>query len=91
MDDVTLARWQQIVDRFELTKDGAKPWDAKTLDANFSGASHGEKCTICFLLNVWAPGGTWQCGSFDFIDAFRVWHPNKRDAFLAWAKDPMWP
>ena len=91
MDDVTLARWQQIVDRFQLAKGGANPWDAKKLDASRVGASHGELCSIRFLLNVWDPGGNWGSGPFDFIDAFRTWDEKRQRAFIEWTQDPLWP
>lgn len=91
MDDVTLARWQRVVDRFGLTKAGAKPWDAKLLESSCHGASHGERLTIAFLLNVWDPSGEWSCGKFDCIDALRTWDDASIEAFRAWVKDPMWP
>lgn len=33
MDPGTLSRWQALVDRFDLDKNGASPWDAKELEA----------------------------------------------------------
>ena len=91
MDDATLSRWQELVDRFELAKTGANPWDAKKLEASVHGASHGEKCSIQFLLNVWSPRDEWECGEFDFIDAIGTWDQNRREAFLTWAREPWWP
>ena len=48
MDDVILAHSQQLVDRFELPKNGANPWDANTLDATCATASHGEHVAFAF-------------------------------------------
>ena len=92
MDDNNVADdWQNLVDKFGLNKQGAKPWDALVLEKNYAGASHGEKCIIAFLLNVWDPGGNWSCGKFDAIDALAVWGEAERDAFLLWAIKPWWP
>ena len=65
----TQERFFALAESFALQKPGASPWDADLLDANFAGASHGEKVTISFLLNVWNPGEEWKCGEFDLIDA----------------------
>ena len=51
MDGVSLARWQQIVDRFELRKGGTNPWDSKKLESNFPGASHHRGMAIKRLLS----------------------------------------
>jgi len=91
MDETTAKRWSRLVASFRLRKTGAEPWDASTLDESFSGASHGEKCTIRFLLNLWNADCDWSCGPFDFFDAYATWDDESRDAFLAWAKDPWWP
>lgn len=91
MDDDAAAKWQDPVNQFGIKKSGANPWDAKTLEVNFDGASHGEKCVISFLLNVWDPGGDWSCGKFDVIDAMGIWNEKERDAFLIWAIKPWWP
>ena len=85
------ARWQSLVDLFKLTKPGVDPWDAGVLAENFAGASHGEKCTIKFLLNVWNPGGGWDCGPFDLIEAYQAWDDTHRNAFCIWANNPWWP
>ena len=50
---ITEEEFQRFVNRFGLKKSGAKPFDAELLDANYAGASHGEKVSIAFLLNVW--------------------------------------
>ena len=60
MDDVTAARWRKLVESYGISKPGASPWDAALLDDNFSGASHGEKCTIKFLLNLWNADYDWH-------------------------------
>ena len=91
MDDDNLARWQAVVDGFELDKAGANPFDADLLDANFAGSSHGEKVSIAFLLNVWNPGHEWKAGTFDVLDALGIWDGSKRAAFCTWAKDPWGP
>ena len=91
MDDYTKFRWQQLVDQFGVSKAGMKPWDAKRLESAFEGSSHGERCVIQFLLNVWDPGNAWACGKFDAIDAVSVWDDRQREAFLFWVNDPWWP
>ena len=70
MDEIEKHRWQALVDRFQLPKKGVAPWDAMELAQQFTGASHGERCVIQFLLNVWDPGGAWECGKCDVIEAF---------------------
>ena len=84
-------RFQNLVDRFGLKKSGAKPFDAELLDANYAGASHGEKVSIAFLLNVWNPGHEWKSGKFDVMDALSVWESSQRNAFCDWAMNPWWP
>ena len=84
-------KWQSLVDSFSLHKPGVNPWDANELDEQFDGASHGEKCTIQFLLNLWNGSDDWKCGKFDLFDAFATWNETQRTAFLSWAIDPWWP
>ena len=91
MDSEKLARFQALVDGFALDKAGARPFDADLLDASYAGASHGEKVSICFLLNVWNPGHEWNSGKFDLIDALGIWDAQKRAVFCEWAKAPWWP
>lgn len=70
-----------------------KLWDANSFDrwANETSLSHGELVTAQFLLTVWEPNNSWLCGTFDMMDALRVWDTPHRAAFLAWASDPWWP
>ena len=89
MDD--FSRWQELVRNFGLDKPGVEPWDAELLDGSFAGASHGEKCVIRFLLNVWNPAESWSCGPFDVLGALSVWDAKQRLAFLEWAAEPWWP
>lgn len=91
MDDAIATRWITLVRQFGLQKTGADPWDAPTLDVQSSGASHGEKFVIQFLLRVWDPGHEWSCGKFDVLEALSVWDEQTRAAFLNWAQDPWWP
>jgi len=91
LDDTDLARFQNLVDEFQLAKPGAKPFDADLLDDNYVGASHGEKVSIAFILNVWNPGHEWQAGRFNVMDALFSWDVDKRKAFVAWAAEPWWP
>ena len=86
-----IEQFQALVDRFQLDKAGAQPFDALKLDESFNGASHGEKVSISFLLNVWDPGHEWQSGKFDVIDALGIWDQSKREAFCEWAREPWWP
>ena len=62
-----IEKFQALVDRFQLDKAGARPFDGLQLDESFNGASHGEKVSINFLLNVWDPGNEWTSGKFDVI------------------------
>lgn len=91
MDEMLKVRWQSFVDQFCLRKPGADPWDALKLDKSYQGASHGEKCTISFLLNVWSPGDDWSCGKFDLMDAIGVWDEDQLAAFRIWVNKPWWP
>jgi hypothetical protein len=85
------ARWQSLVDQFNLKKPGVDPWDAVQLSQSFKGASHGERCSISFLLNVWSPSEEWDCGKFDLIDAMGVWDDDQLAAFKIWFNNPWWP
>ncbi len=84
-------KFQALVDRFQLDKTGASPFDALKLNESFNGASHGEKVSINFLLNVWNPGEEWTSGKFDALDALGIWDNTKRAAFVEWASEPWWP
>lgn len=84
-------RWQRLVDSFGLSKPGTNPWDAEELDRQFHGASHGEKCVIKFLLNLWNGSYDWDCGEFDFFDAAATWCESQLSAFRTWLDDPWWP
>ena len=90
MDELMELHWQQFVDKFNLLKSGANPWDATQLAANMHGSSNAEQQAILFLLHVWDPGGEWPA-PFDFIEAFRSWDESKKEAFIAWCNDPLWP
>lgn len=72
---------------------GSTPWDARRLDrwAADTPLSPGELWTVRFVLSVWDASHPWQCGLFDLMEAYWVWDPNHRTAFLAWALDPWWP
>ena len=91
MDLDSSEKWQRLVDAFGLKKSGASSWDAKQLDQHFLGASHGEKCTMKFLLNLWNSSDEWQCGKFDLFDAMSTWGEKQQRAFRSWAADPWWP
>jgi hypothetical protein len=85
-------RWETLIAAFDMEYlPGMNPWDADQLDETFAGRSHGEKCVIQFLLNLWDGGVEWKCGRFDLFDAFGIWDDVRRRAFLAWANDPYWP
>ncbi len=77
-------RFQELVDRFSLDKAGAQPFDGPTLDESHIGASHGERVSIAFLLNVWNPDGEWKIGKFDVMDALGIWDADKRSWFYDW-------
>jgi hypothetical protein len=91
MDEQNLERWEKLVERFKPGLPEVLPWDARRLEARYSGASHGQKCIIQFLLNVWNPDAEWACGRFDVIEAIRIWDERYREVFLAWAAVPWWP
>ncbi len=82
--------WQRLVDQFNLHKAGANPWDADRLAASLSGCSNAERQAILFLLHVWDPGGEWP-ERFDFIEGFRSWDEDKKQVFIEWANEPLWP
>lgn len=86
-------RFFMLVAEFSLKKSGGSPtdWDAAILDAQYQGASHGEKCTIQFLVNLWDPNFQWRCGTFDFFEAWNVWDKSHKKVFLEWVKSPFWP
>lgn len=90
MDMKTEQQWQQFVDKFQLKKRGASPWDANLLAANLSGFSNAERQVILFLLHVWDPSGEWP-GGFDFIEAMKAWDDKNRAALIEWTKNPLWP
>lgn len=73
-------------------KPGVRPWDPLKLNRwGKSGASHGEKCAVRFILSVWNPYHRWTIGKFDFQDAMGVWDDEIRAAFVAWCRSPWWP
>lgn len=87
-----MSRWESLVAAFELEYlEGMQPWDANKLEKSFAAKSHGEKCVIQFLLNLWDRGTEWSCGPFDVLEAFGVWDDIRRNAFLSWANNRFWP
>jgi len=85
--------WKALVEAFEMAYlPGMDPWEpVKLVEEAFPGASHGEKCTIRFLVNLWNAADEWSCGTFDLFDAYGIWDETRRKAFLSWANDPFWP
>ena len=83
--------FQRLVDAFQLNKPGASPFDPDLLDRQYEGASHGEKVSIAFLLNVYNPTHPWKAGKFDLMDALGLWDEQKKAAFVKWAASPFWP
>ena len=67
-------------------------WNAVALDhwATEGRLSHGERCSVQFLLSVWDPNFAWKSGAFNIMEALRVWDVAHRQAFLGWAADPWW-
>ena len=90
MDDKLMTQWQRAVDKFTLHKSGMNPWDANQLAASLPGCSNAERQVILFLLHAWDPTGPWP-EKFDFIEAFRSWDVDNKQAFIDWADDPIWP
>jgi hypothetical protein len=85
-------RWEALVSAFEMDYiDGMAPWNASKLDKAFAAKTHGEKCVIRFLLNLWDRQEKWECGRFDLFEALRIWDADRRKVFLTWAIDPFWP
>jgi hypothetical protein len=72
---------------------GVTPWEPDELDQWASGPapSHGGLCAARFVLAVWDPRHTWQCGRFDLMEALGCWDTNHRGAFVHWAGQPWWP
>lgn len=92
MDTMARDKWQRFVDRFDLRKPGAKPWDANLLARSCEGASHGEKCTAYFLLYVWNPcDDTPWAGRFRLEESLQAWDGNNRQVFSEWTANPFWP
>lgn len=67
------------------------PIDTDVLESQFKGASHGEKVSIAFLLNVWNSGHKWRYGKFDLINALWICDASQRQAFAEWSQKPFWP
>ena len=87
-----MTRWEALVAAFDMDYlEGMNPWNADKLDQAFAGKSHGEKCVIRFLLNLWNGTEEWECGRFDLFEAYCTWDEVRRNAFLSWASDPFWP
>ena len=84
-------RFQSLVISFMLDKPGVMPFNPHRLDESASGASHGERCVIQFLLNLWNSDIEWACGTFDALEALSVWDKGQRQPFLQWASNPWWP
>ena len=87
-----MTRWEALVAAFDMDYlEGMNPWNADKLDQAFAGKSHGEKCVIRFLLNLWNGTEEWECGRFDLFEAYCTWDEVRRKAFVSWANDPFWP
>ena len=70
---------------------GVRPWEPVLL-MRAGGLSHGELCSVRFVLWVWDPHKPdWPCGQFDLGDAIGVWDAPHRQAFTTWASKPWWP
>ncbi len=70
----------------------AETWDVDRW-VRYSGPwSHGEQLAAMFVAYVWnwsdAKAKKWK---FDAVDALSVWDNSNRNAFIAWAKSPVWP
>lgn len=64
-------------------------WRPDDLDTwAVSGASHGEKLAVQFVLSVWNQWEEWKCGRFDVIEAYGVWDDKHWAAFRSWAEKP---
>jgi hypothetical protein len=85
---------QQLVNAFPTLRNagGIEPWNPHEFDGWACGgaAGDGAKHAARFVLAVWDNAGGWRCGQFDVVEAFSVWDPTHRSAFLAWANDPWW-
>lgn len=90
MDEDLKIQWQRAVDKFTLHKNGMNPWDALLLAKQLPGCSNAERQVILFLLHAWDPGGDWP-EKFDFIEAFRSWDVDNKQAFIDWCDAPVWP
>jgi hypothetical protein len=87
-----MTRWEGLVAAFDMDYlEGMNPWNADKLEKAFAAKSHGEKCVIQFLLNLWDYREEWDCGRFDLFEAYGIWDEIRRKAFLLWANVPFWP
>lgn len=91
MQSTDVDRFQDLVNLLGLKKPGTNPFNPDKLDASYHGASHGDKMTISFLLNLWDSCQHWKAGKFDVLEALRVWGATERTIFTEWAKKPFWP
>lgn len=84
-------RIQHMAMRFPSLQDvpAAMRWNALKLDQWALTASHGERCAVQFLLRVWDQHGLWKCGEFNVFEAMAIWDQEHREAFLAWALNPV--
>lgn len=75
--------------------EGTAPFQPFELARWAQGRSHGELCTVRFLLSVWNPSDArrrvFYLEPFDLHEALEVWDGAHRGAFAGWAEDPWWP
>ncbi len=67
-------------------------FDPDKFMAQLDCASDGELLCALFVVNVWNPGYAKQKGwVFNFFDFMGTADAGNREAFLAWAQNPVWP
>lgn len=91
---------RDLLDSFPSLADFPGEWNAMAFSTwAQQSLSHGGLCAAAFIMSVWNPGenrkpprGSPHRGlRFDLHDAFGVWDPEHRAAFVAWTREPWWP
>ena len=77
--------------RHSVPRDPEK-WDVDQFMNSLGRASSGERQAMLFVATVWNPIYAESQGwIFKIPEAFGSWDAAHRDAFVEWAKCPVWP
>ena len=65
---------------------GVAPWCPTKLDSWAASAQPSTAAVHAarFVLSLWDNRRSWQCGSFDLVEAMRVWDKPHVDALGCW-------